>query len=109
MANDSDFTYQYAIRRPDGDLIRRPKASDLLGPGALFGHTPSDEPPPPRIWDTRETAEAALAEIRAKAAEIGVQDWCGSVVQRLCTPFTLHDPAEHFAEKVQEWLDRGGE
>lgn len=109
MTNNSDFTYQYAIRCPDGDLLRRPKHSDLLGLGGLFGMNLAAEVPPPRIWDTREGAESALADIRSRAADIGVQDWCGTVVQRLCTPFTHADPAEHFVEKVQEWLDSGGE
>lgn len=104
---DQRFTYRYAIRRPDGELILQPKSSDLFG--GLFGRMGStdDENRKPRTWDTRESAESALAEIRSKAADIGVGDWLGIVVQQLCTPFTLHDPAEHFADEIQHWLEGG--
>ncbi|GAA2433690.1 hypothetical protein [Mycolicibacterium llatzerense] len=102
----NDFTYQYAIRRPDGEFIRIPKSSDLFG--SLFGRTcGTDETRPPRTWDSREAADSALNDIRERAADLGVGDWLGVVVQRLCTPFTLHDPAEHFAEEVQQWMDGG--
>lgn len=106
MSEDNGFTYRYAIRRPDGELIRMPKSSvwyaDLFG--RAYG---SDETRPPRTWDTRSAAESALREIREEAATLGISEWLGVVVQQLCTPFTLHDPAEHFADEVQQWMDGG--
>lgn len=103
----NDFTYRYAIRRPDGELMRMPDSSSLFG--NIFGPTwySDDTVRPPRTWDTREAAESALNEIRKRAADLGIGDWLGVVVQQLCTPFTLHDPAEHFADEVQQWMDGG--
>lgn len=109
MSDSNGFTYRYAICRPDGVLVPQPKRTDMFGLSSLFGPTEGDEAPPkPRTWDTREAAESALKDIRSKAAELGVGDWFGVIVQQLCTPFTLHDPAEHFADEVQNWLSRGG-
>lgn len=107
MPDSNCFTYRYAIRRPDGELLPSPKTG--LGFSAIFGFSDDepDTPPKPRTWDTRKEAENALKEIRRKAAELGVGDWCGVIVQQLCTPFTLHDPAEHFADEVQDWLNGG--
>jgi hypothetical protein len=102
----NDFTYRYAIRRPDGELLPVPKSSEFFG--NIFGHYGlDDEPRKPRAWDTREEADSALRHLRERAAELGVVDWLGVVVQQLCTPFTLHDPAEHFAEEVQQWMNGG--
>ena len=110
MADSNPFTYRYAIRRPDGELIPKPKSSDL-GLRGLFGPVLDidDDVPRPRTWDSREDAERALADIKRKAAEIGIGEWLGVIVQQLCTPFTMHDPAEHFADEVQQWLDGGAE
>ena len=109
MTDDNGFTYRYAIRRPDGALILQPKHSDIFG--GLFGKTSEidDYLRKPRTWDTREGAEAALREIREKAADMGIGEWLGAVVQQLCTPFTLHDPAEHFADEITSWLAGGAE
>jgi len=102
----NDFTYRYAIRRPDGELVQMPKCSGLFG--SIFGHAPADdEQRKPQTWDTREAADSAPKAFREKAAELGIGDWLGVVVQQLCTPFTLHDPAEHFADEVQQWMDGG--
>ncbi|MCX8559802.1 hypothetical protein OS122_02665 [Mycolicibacterium mucogenicum] len=63
----------------------------------------------PLTWDTRDEAERALQYMREQACEFGITDWCGVVVHQLCTPFTLHDPAQHFADEVQQWLDGGSQ
>lgn len=106
--SDNGFTYRYAICRPDGELVQQPRDS-MFGLGLIFGHSSNDddETRPPRTWDTREQADNALRNIRKQAAELGIGEWLGVVVQQLCTPFTMHDPAEHFADEVQQWLDGG--
>jgi hypothetical protein len=107
MSTES-FTYRFAIRRPDGELLPRSKVSGMYA--SIFGKSlfSGDDELKPRTWDTRAEAESALVEIREKAAEIGIGDWLGVIVTQLCTPFTFHDPAEHFAAEVQDWLDQGG-
>jgi hypothetical protein len=78
--------------------------------GGLFGRTSisdEDEQRRPRTWDTREAADSALRDIQAEAKEIGIGDWLGRVEQQLCTPFTVTDPAEHFADEIQQWLAGG--
>ncbi|MEN6546305.1 MAG: hypothetical protein ABFE07_09715 [Armatimonadia bacterium] len=106
MTDDNGFTYRYAIRRPDGELIPQPKSSYLSG---LFGlpNAVADGNARPRTWDAREQAEAALRDIQAEAASIGITSWLGRVEQQLCTPFTVTDPAEHFADEIQQWLQGG--
>lgn len=101
----NDFTYRYAIRRPDGELVLKPKPLNIFG--SLFGEQDTSEPLP-QVWDVKEEAEAALATLKRQAAQLGIGEWLGVVVQSLCTPFTTHDPAEQFAQEVQEWLSQEG-
>lgn len=111
MNDSNSFTYRYAIRRPDGDLVLQPKNSDLEFFKGMLGRSSGDddEPRKPRTWDTREAAETALQQFKQKAADLGIGEWFGRVEQQLCTPFTVTDPAEHFADEIQQWLQGGAE
>lgn len=109
MTDGNGFTYRYAIRRPDGGFVLQPRSSDLAFLRGMLGGVADDDVAPrmPRTWDSREAADQALDGIRKQAAELGVFNWLGVAVQQLCTPFTLHDPAEHFADEIQQWLAGG--
>jgi hypothetical protein len=88
------FTVRYAVRMPNGALYR-----------PFFG---DDHDHDPMTFDRREYAERFLVEIRRQAALVGVTNWCGCVVQQLCSPFTVGDPGFEFAEQVAEWLREQG-
>lgn len=94
---DGDFVTQYAIRTPTGELFcaPRPPVSSMYG---------FDTPLEPAIWDTLEDAERALHYLRAEANRLGIAHWLGTIEQRLCSPFTRHDPGAHFANELEEWL-----
>lgn len=109
---DGEFVTQYAIRTPSGELWSSAApsgwASNIFG--GLFGNATGDESPPPTpppaVWYSRDEAQNQLDSLRVQAARLGVTDWFGVVVQRICSPFTTDDPGERFVTELQEWLDR---
>lgn len=103
----NDFTYRYAIQLPNGELLMKardswPSLSRMLGIENADANTPQ-----PQTWDTREAAESALQSIRDDLARKGIE-WVAVIVQSLCTPFTVVDPAEHFADEVGNWPQENG-
>lgn len=105
------FAVYYAIRLPDGRLhthVEREQRSPFYM--AFASDEPKSEPAirsvTPRIYQDRETAEAALNELRHKAAAVGIPYYGAIIVTALRTPFLPdgHDPAEVFAEHVNHWL-----
>jgi hypothetical protein len=97
MSEMDGFTYQFAILCPDGELYRqRPSAwCSVLGD-------------PPRgdvvLFASRQAAEMVLGQICETAALMGM-NFCGQIVQRLCSPFRIDDPAAHFADAVERWAN----
>jgi hypothetical protein len=104
----NDFTAQFAIQMPDGTLYRRAPETDwsrLLG----FKSSTAALAESPYIYDTRAEADDALRNLRNKAAAMGITEWFGVVVQRLCTPFAEANPAERLVLELREWMmDQGG-
>lgn len=100
---DQEFVRQFAIRMPNGELWHRPGSGMFEG---MFGLP--NAPRRAAIWDTPAEAAEALQGIRDKAAQMGISEWFGVVVQRLCTPFTQGDPTEHFADEVTQWMQQQG-
>jgi len=98
------FTTQFAIRMPNGELHCQLGGSSMFE--SMFGV--ANRPRRPAMWDTRAEADEALQGIRDKAAQMGITEWFGVVVQRLCTPFTQGDPTEHFADEVTQWMQQQG-
>lgn len=94
---DGEFVTQYAIRTPIGELFQAPRSAM----SSVYGF---DSPTEPAIWDTHEDAERALHYLRAEADRLGVHNWLGTIVQRICSPFTTDDPGQHFAADLEEWL-----
>lgn len=83
------FTYQYAIRMPDGNLYAHPFNGK------------------PLLWDSHEAATAALESMRLSASGMGVPHWAGHIVWQLCSPFMgATDPATGIAEEIQAWLHK---
>lgn len=88
-----EFTKQYAIRQPDGKLWG-PVKTDLFGQIV--------EPTEPAVFTQREAADSALAQLKASAAQMGVE-WLGVVETRLCTPFSVTDPSEQMIAELEAW------
>lgn len=87
----TEFTTQFAIRMPDGQMLTNP----FTGFVATF----SD----------RALAEQAWQHLRAQAASVGVSEWAGVIVHRYCTPFLgPQDPAEHLVNELTTWLQQQG-
>ncbi|OCB57669.1 hypothetical protein A5677_17040 [Mycobacterium malmoense] len=120
-----DFIHQFGIRMPNGQLYRNvvtpqpvedfsiPSAyRDVLG---FFGVTGSAQPAQmvvesgPAIFPSRGEAEKKLAEIAKQAEMFGVNLYGGTVVERLCTPFTSNDPAVQFGREIAEWALKQGD
>lgn len=80
---------EYVIRMPDGTLWGDPARCDPMkgwSPGT--GHLAFGSLNGPTIWNSLEHAESALAELRERAAKLGVHNWEGTILQRSCSPFT---------------------
>lgn len=116
-----DFTRQYAIRMPNGKLYHHVVESasvedfsipspmrDMLGSWIGIFSPPQVAEPAVAIFTTREDAEKQLAELIKQAEAFGVTLYGGVIVERLCTPFTSHDPAVQFFREIAEWaLEQG--
>ena len=87
-------THQYAIRMPNGKLYANPNVYHI-----------GDNPPEPKamVWDDPQSAEWGLRTLRRQAQDLGVEDWLGVVVQRICSEFTTADPVEEFADEIEKW------
>ena len=83
------FSYQFAIRLPDGDFARCPQTGMML------------------LWDNEADAVIMFRHMEQHAAWLGVRMWGGAVVRRYCTPFVGdHDPAEVFLDELDAWLQQ---
>lgn len=114
---NNDFAIEYAVMMPSGELFQQqPQQTgpsdywaipspvrDMLG----LTEPRTVGPPTVAIFNDRRLAQAALKALSETAAQLGVTNYGGSVVQRMCTPFT-HDPITEFAGQVTEWLQTNG-
>jgi hypothetical protein len=89
------FTYQYAIRLPDGTLFATHQGHE--GCPAL-----------PVVFDELAAAQHALHHLRHQAVMFGVTDLAAFIEQRICSPFSVTDPGLDFAEQVTRWAARQG-
>lgn len=96
----TDLSYQFAIRMPNGELFSG--YTESLFALSLWGGTRTKTV---YVYDTREEAQQQLDALRQLAADLGVADWLGSIVTRVCSPFSSADPARDFADEVDRWLD----
>lgn len=119
------FISQFAIRMPNGQLYRNmvspqpvedfsiPSAyrdvMGFLGVGIGTVSAPAVVESGPAIFTSRGEAEKKLAEIAKQAEVFGVNLYGGTVVERLCTPFTSHDPAVQFGREIADWALRQGD
>ena len=101
------LTYQYAIRMPNGELFSGYASSDsfLIALGAVTGAQTRCV----STWNSRTGAEKKLQELRDRAADLGVGDWLGVIVQRVCSPFSDCDPAEQFVDEINQWMEGGAQ
>jgi hypothetical protein len=87
------FSTEYAVRLPDGQLASAPQGN-------------------PWMWDHREGADRALDSLRGSAAAMGIHDYSGQVVHRLCTQFIDADSnhSKQLVDELQAWLrNQGGQ
>lgn len=107
----NDFTHQYAIALPNGELYSRPESfggSWLANLGLGLGPGYSAPEPRPFVWNSHAEAEAHLQTLRQTAAGVGVE-LLGVVVQRVCSPFFVTDPGPALVAELEAWLDEGGD
>ena len=103
---DGKFITQYAIRGPDGRLLRHTISKSFMKAWlGEAGPSLADDEPWPLVFDSLSEAQEHLDGRKKQAAQLGVNDWDGVIVQRLCSPFTAHDPAAELATQIQDWLD----
>jgi hypothetical protein len=116
------FRMQYAIRKPDGELLsyqpphRQPPGWDWNAyfntPSYvrdMLGEPVAPPPPVPVVFYHLHDAERALKQLRAQAAELGVTHYGGCIVESLCSPFTAGGSTGRFARDITEWLHAQGE
>ncbi|XTP37134.1 hypothetical protein ACORG1_13330 [Mycobacterium sp. TJFP1] len=102
----NDFTYQWAIRLPNGELLTYQPACTHAA--HLFGASVPE--PKVAVFDDRAEAESALEVCRRQAAQVGITAWAGVIEQRVCSAFSVTDPSAQFAAEVAEWIaQQGGE
>jgi hypothetical protein len=116
------YIKQYGIQTPDGALLSyqpahsQPPGWDWDAYFSVRGFVaqqigePTPPPPPvPYAFDTRQQAEAMLKHIASQSASVGVT-YHGVIVERLCSPFTTHNPGPKFTREITAWLrQQGGE
>lgn len=85
-------THQYAIQMPNGKLY---STSRYIGYGA--------PDPEVAVWGDQNSAQYALSTLRQQAQDLGVEDWLGVVVRRVCSEFSAADPVEEFASEIEKW------
>lgn len=85
------FTTEYAVRLPDGQLACPPEGN-------------------PWLWDAREGADRALDSLRRSAAAMGIHEYSGAVVHRLCTQFVDADSShsKQLVDELSQWLKTQG-
>lgn len=82
-----DFTFQYAIKLPDGKLA---------------SHTVTDDP---FIWTDLAACQRAFQNLALNAQQLGVRDWTAEIVHRYSTPFiSMASPPGGLADELSEWL-----
>ena len=118
---DHEFVTQYAIRMPDGTLFgsrtfnpaEHMMGPFMGGPGMLmmqmFGSDEDEDlmeeiTTPPSVWYDRKEAERALMGIKQMMAQHGIEHWQGTIVERLCSPFTAPQEQRQLVEDVTQWL-----
>lgn len=104
---------------PNGELARNEVADQtaaaeqyyaMVSPlRDMLGMTePKQATPTVAIFDAQIKADVLLKQLRAKATAVGVDNWGGAVVSRICSPFTADDPSVTFAEQVCQWARENG-
>lgn len=87
-------THQYAIRMPNGKLYSSKSGYSIFGQSVIAKVF---------VWDDPGAAAEQLDQLRDAAQAIGVDDWLGVVVQRVCSEFSTADPVEEFASEIEKW------
>lgn len=101
----TDFTKQYAIRLPNGQLhAHRTGGWQVLGGGVIQYNEDPDAVPEPVVYDTLEEVEEGIARFQKQAAHMGITEWLGHIEVRYCTPFSNTEPSEDMLEDLQAWL-----
>lgn len=113
------FETQWAVMMPNGELACHPgteatqvdysmpsPARDMLSMFGMLGSTTAT-PPAVAIFDSPEKAEAFLKGLRAQAKSVGVDNWGGVVVSRICSPF-VSTVVHQFVERVVTWAHENG-
>lgn len=88
----NDFSIQYAIRLPDGNLYCSPLSGAVV------------------TWSSREGAEYVLSQLATQATMMGIANYGGSIEHRYCTPFAPVDQAlaEQMIDELTKWLYQNG-
>lgn len=97
----SDLIQQWAIRKPDGELLHRPPSTASLFSG-LFGGEP--EPSVPIVFDTFEQALSTMQSLQREALNRFGVAWHCTIESRLCTPFSVTDPSAQLVSEIQQWM-----
>jgi len=84
----NEFTLQFAIRLPDGNLWLSPLSGAVV------------------TWSDRPGAEHVLEQLKIQAASIGL-GFLGTIVYRYCTPF-IDETANGsgLVDELTAWLQR---
>ena len=99
----NDFTFQYAIRLPNGSLYLKPTQRAMFA--SMFGPV-GDPPRELAVFDERSDAEEVLDEMRKVANEVGVDNLGATIVTRICSPFVgEHEDGTEFVKAVTEWIE----
>ena len=97
----SELIRQFAIRKPDGELLHRPQSAASLLSG-LFGGEP--ELSTPIVFDTFEVALSTMQSLQREALNRFGITWHCTIESRLCTPFSVTDPSEQLVSEIQQWM-----
>jgi hypothetical protein len=98
------FTFQYALRLPNGDLYLKPTRPSMFT--AMFYATPPEPERELAVFDTRADAEEVLEDMRKVAREVGVDNLGATIVTRLFSPFVgEHEDGTEFVQAVMEWIE----
>ena len=100
----TEYTKQYAIRLPNGQLHAHQPGGYVISGGIISYVQDEEAIAEPVVYDTLEEAQAGIERFQAQAAHMGITEWLGHIETRHCTPFSHTEPSADMLSDLESWL-----
>lgn len=100
----TEFTKQYAIRLPNGQLHAHHPGGYVVNNGVISYVQDEEAEAEPVVYDSLEEVEEGIKRFQAQAAHMGITEWLGHIETRYCTPFSDTEPSADMLSDLESWL-----